>query len=238
MTRVQTSLADEPQRTIPLELVVLDMAGTTVRDDGVVERAFQRAAARTGIADPAPDGAALQYVRDTMGQSKIDVFLHLSGGNQALAEEATAAFEAAYAELIAEGGAEEIPGAARTLAHLRDAGLSVYLTTGFAPTTRDAIVDALQWRGLVDGMFSPADVGRGRPAPDLVLTALMAAKASSVAAVAVVGDTVSDISAGRAAGAGIVVGVLTGAHDRAALDAAGAHIVVDDITEVPRVLGL
>ena len=31
-----------------LELVVLDMAGTTVLDDGVVETAFQRAAERTG----------------------------------------------------------------------------------------------------------------------------------------------------------------------------------------------
>lgn len=32
--------------TTPLELVVLDMAGTTVLDDGVVEQAFQRAAER------------------------------------------------------------------------------------------------------------------------------------------------------------------------------------------------
>ena len=134
----------------PFELVVLDMAGTTVRDDGVVERAFQRAAERTGVADRMPWEDALQYVRDTMGQSKIDVVTHLAGGDAAAARAATAAFEAAYDEIIAESGAEEIPGAGDAIRALKDAGLHVALTTGFAPVTRDALLDALGWRDLVD----------------------------------------------------------------------------------------
>lgn len=216
--------------TTDIELVVLDMAGTTVVDDGVVERAFQRAAERTGVADAIGWEAALQHVRDTMGQSKIDVFTHLAGGDLAKAEEATAAFEAAYAELIAEDGAEPIPGARETLEALRAAGRKVILTTGFAPVTRDAILDGLGWRDVVDGAYSPVEAGRGRPHPDLVLTAMLAAQVSSVDAVAVVGDTSNDVRSGRSAGAGLVIGVLSGAHDEATLRAAGADAVIDDVT--------
>lgn len=217
-----------------IELVVLDMAGTTVRDDGVVEQAFQRAAERTGVAERMPWAEALQYVRDTMGMSKIDVFTHLAAGDVAAATAATAAFEGAYAEIIAEQGAEEIPGAADAIRALRDAGLSVVLTTGFAPVTRDALIDALGWGDLVDLALSPIDAGRGRPAPDLVLTALLRMGASSVQAVAVAGDTASDVESGRRAGAGFVAGVLSGAHDRAAL--AGADAVLDSIADLPAVL--
>lgn len=223
---------------IPAELVVLDMAGTTVRDDGVVECAFQRAQERTGVvAGLAPD-EALQYVRDTMGQSKLEVFTHLAGGDRARAEEATAAFERAYAELIVEEGVEPVPGARELLVDLRDAGVTVILTTGFAPVTRDAILDALGWRHLVDDALSPADAGRGRPAPDLVLLAALRARVSSVAAIAVAGDTASDIGSGLSAGAGLVVGVLSGAHDRAALEAAGAHTVIDDVAGLRALIGL
>jgi hypothetical protein len=52
--------------TTPLELIVLDMAGTTVLDDGVVEQAFARAAERTGVAERMPWAEALDHVRVTM----------------------------------------------------------------------------------------------------------------------------------------------------------------------------
>src|SRR5690606_27449434 len=124
-------------------------------------------------------------------------------------------------EIIAESGAEEIPGAGDAIRALKETGLRVALTTGFAPVTRDALLDALGWHDLVDLALSPIDAGRGRPAPDLVLTALLRTGATSVDAVAVVGDTASDVLSGRRAGAGFVGGVLSGAHDRATLSSAG-----------------
>jgi len=235
---VSAATPASPRALAPVELVVLDIAGTTVRDDGVVERAFERAAVETGVAERMPWAEALDYVRRTMGRSKIDVFTHLAGGDIPRAEEATAAFERAYADLIATEGVEPIPGARETLEALRAAGLSVVLTTGFAPATRDAILDGLGWRPLVDAALSPVDVGRGRPAPDLVLTALLRTRASGVASLVVVGDTTSDIASGRAAGAGLVVGVLSGAHGRDALAGAGADAVLDDVAGLPELLGL
>ena len=220
----------------PIELVVLDMAGTTVRDDGVVERAFQRAAERTGVASRLPWEDALAFVRTTMGQSKLDVFTHLAGGDTVAATAATAAFEQAYGELVVEEGVEEIAGAADVIRGLRADGITVALTTGFAPVTRDAILSALGWHDLVDFALSPIDAGRGRPAPDLVLTAALRARVTAVDRIAVAGDTTSDVQSGLRAGAGLVAGVLTGAHDRATLEAAGAHHVLASVAEFPALL--
>jgi phosphonatase-like hydrolase len=179
-----------------------------------------------------PWAEALQYVRDTMGMSKIDVFTHLAGGDVTAATAATAAFEGAYSEIVAEHGVEEIPGAGEAIAQMRAAGLKVALTTGFAPVTRDALLDGLGWHDMIDTALSPVDAGRGRPAPDLVLTALLRMGTSAVSAVAVVGDTSSDVQSGRRAGAGFVAGVLSGAHDRATLERAGADAVLDDVTSL------
>ncbi|MDL9979351.1 phosphonatase-like hydrolase [Microbacterium candidum] len=223
--------------TTPIELVVFDMAGTTIVDDGLVEQAFARAAERTGaVALPADE--ALQYVRDTMGQSKIEVFTHLAAGDREAAARANAAFEDAYAELVDEQGVTEVPGAGDTVRALRAAGVQVALTTGFAPATRDAILRHIDWTDEIVAALSPADVGRGRPAPDLVLGALLRAGASSVAAVAVAGDTASDMESGLRAGAGLVAGVLSGAHGRPALLRAGADAVIPDVTHLPALLGI
>ncbi|MGW5071168.1 hypothetical protein ACWEQJ_34820, partial [Streptomyces cyaneofuscatus] len=59
------------------DLVVLDMAGTTVADGGLVEQAFSAAAERLGVRPGSGDHEhQLAYVRATMGESKISVFRH------------------------------------------------------------------------------------------------------------------------------------------------------------------
>jgi phosphonatase-like hydrolase len=156
------------------------------------------------------------------------VFARLFDADEA--REATRAFAAAYEAIVAGGEVAGIPGALGVLRHLRAAGVQVCLTTGFAPTTRDALLDALGWRSEIDLALSPADVGRGRPAPDLILGAMARLGVDDPGAVAVVGDTVSDLEAGRAAGAGAVVGVLSGAHDAATLEAASPTAVLADVT--------
>ncbi|MFI6004582.1 phosphonatase-like hydrolase [Streptomyces sp. NPDC051366] len=219
-------------------LVVLDMAGTTVADGGLVERAFERAAERIGVEPGTADHAAkLQYVRDTMGESKISVFRHLFGTEE-MARRANAAFEDAYGELVDGGLIAPIPGARQAIEKLRADGRTVVLTTGFARVTQDAILDALGWQGLADLTLCPADAGgRGRPYPDMVLAAfLRTGAADDVREVVVAGDTAYDMLSGRRSCAGIVAGVLTGAHDLAALTEHGATHVLDSIAELPSIL--
>jgi len=222
----------------PIRLVCLDMAGTTVADGGTVETAFARAMDAMGVRDPDRLAAALAHVRVTMGQSKITVFRHLFAGDEDAAAAANRAFERSYDALVDTGRVEGLPGAAETLAGLRERGLGVCLTTGFAPGTRDRILDALGWWSLVDLALSPVDAGgRGRPYPDMNLTAALHFGLDDVRESAVVGDTSNDLLAGWRAGAGLVVGVLSGAHDRATLEAAPHTHVLADVTGLPALLG-
>ncbi|MFG1780981.1 phosphonatase-like hydrolase [Rhodococcus oryzae] len=220
----------------PIELAVLDMAGTTVSDDGLVLRAFAAAADAAGLP---PEGAeaddARRYVLDTMGQSKIVVFRALFG-DEDRAQAANIAFESAYDRLIEEGNAEPIPGAAESITALREAGIKVALTTGFSRGTQDKLLAALGWQTIADLTLSPAEAGRGRPYPDLILTALLRLQVDDVKSVAVLGDTSNDVTSGLRSGASIVAGTLTGAHDEDQLRAAGATHVVPSVREFARLL--
>jgi phosphonatase-like hydrolase len=214
------------------------MAGTTVADDGSVMAAFAVAIERFGLAPGAPGyDDALSIVRATMGQSKIEVFRRILGSDQA-AQEANSAFEQSYASSVRAGAIAPLPGAAETITALRAAGIRVCLATGFAPGTRDVVLDALGWRPLIDLALSPADAGRGRPWPDLPLTALLRLGGGAVGELAVVGDTASDVESGLRAGAGLVAGVLTGTGSRDELTRAGAPHILDAITGLLPLLGL
>ncbi|MFD6329005.1 phosphonatase-like hydrolase [Streptomyces niveus] len=221
--------------TDKLNLIVLDMAGTTVADGGLVEEAFSAAAERLGVAPGSADHAAkLDHVRATMGESKISVFRHLFG-DEDRARRANAAFEEAYGELVGAGRIAPIPGAREAIEALQAEGRTVVLTTGFARTTQDAILAALGWRDLVTLTLCPADAGgRGRPYPDMILAAFLRTGAvDAVRRVIVAGDTSYDMLSGVRSGAGIVAGVRTGAHDGDRLAAHGATHVIASVAELP-----
>jgi len=226
-----------------ISVLCLDMAGTTVADGDSVMTAFTAALSAESL--PARElGAALRYVKDTMGQSKIEVFRHVLG-EEAAAQRANASFEAHYASAVADGRITAMPGARDLFAAARDAGIRVCLSTGFSPATRDAIIGALHWEGQADLLLSPADAGRGRPWPDMPLTALLRLGGGSVHELAVAGDTPSDIEAGLRSGAGLVAGVLTGDSPRGDLEAVpattglpGTPVILDSITGLRPYLGL
>jgi len=222
--------------TPPIRLAALDMAGTTVADEGAVEEAFQSALDAVGLVagDLMDDPAA--YIRRTMGQSKITVFTELLGGDRHRAEQANAAFEAAFDQAVDRGEVAALPGSEDVFATLRAAGIRICLTTGFSPATRDRIIDTLDWSGRIDLALSPADAGRGRPWPDMILAAVLRLRIDDVAEVAVAGDTTSDLLAGARSGASVVAGVLTGAHSAEELAAAPHTHLLGSIAELPGIV--
>lgn len=213
------------------QLAVIDMAGTTVVDDGLVVEAFEAAAEAGGLPPTGPEREhARQYVLDTMGQSKITVFRALFD-DETTAQRANSAFEESYASLIAAGRAEPIAGAAEALSRLRAGGIKVALTTGFSPDTQGKLISALGWHDIADIVLAPGDGVRGRPYPDLILTALLRTGADSVRSVAALGDTASDVESALRAGCAIAAGTLTGAHDERQLAAAGATHIVTSVSD-------
>ncbi len=220
----------------PIRMAALDMAGTTVADDGAVEEAFQVALDAVGLTAGDLRDDAHSYIRRTMGQSKIAVFTELLHGDRHRAELANDTFEVAFDQAVDRGELEPIAGADAALRSLRNAGIRTCLTTGFSPATRDRIVAALGWTGAVDLVLSPVDAGRGRPWPDMILTAVLRLRVDDVAEVAVVGDTASDLLAGTRSGASIVAGVLTGAHTREELDEAPHTHIIDSVADLPELV--
>ncbi|NQD89744.1 HAD hydrolase-like protein [Paenarthrobacter sp. CM16] len=216
-----------------LRLAVVDMVGTTITDDGRTERAMSRALVEHGI-EPGTTRfeSMLGYARGTMGYSKMTVFSHLFD-DAAVAASANKVFEKAYDDMIADGGVRAIPGAEEAILWMRESGMQVCLATGFGRHTQNMVLESLGWMGLADLSLCPADAGRGRPYPDMILTAVLALDLDDVREVAVVGDTSSDMLSGVRSGASLVAGVLTGSHSEATLRAAGATVVVDSIKQLP-----
>lgn len=217
-----------------IRLACLDMAGTTVRDGGLVEAAFSEAMSVIGLSEGELPGA-LQHVHQTMGLPKEVVFLELLG-DEARARAAVEAFDVAILRAIVEGRAEPIEGAEDAIRVMRESGVAVCLTTGFTAEVQAAIVEVLGWGDLVDLTLCPGPGVRGRPYPDLVLAAVLRLEIDDVRDVAVAGDTANDLLAGSRAGAGVLAGVLTGAHGRDELEAAPHTHILDSIRALPATL--
>ncbi len=222
-----------------LELAFLDMSGTVFHDNGIMERAFERTVTGLGV-DPGSErfGRMLDHVRGTLGQSKAGVLGQLFAAEPERARRAVRDFERHLDELLATEGVYPVEGAEQAITELRGAGLRVCLATGYNRHSMNTILERLGWMGLADLSLCPSDAGRGRPWPDMVLTAVLALDLGDVRRVMVVGDTAADMQAGLRAGSAAVVGVRTGAHSADALRAAGAHVVVDSVRDVPGLVGV
>jgi phosphonatase-like hydrolase len=174
----------------------------------------------------------------TMDRATLTVFGDLLDGDMHRARRASVAYEACLVAAVAAGRIREIPGARAAIEMLRAEGLAVALVCGFGPETRDAVIAALGWTGIVDAVLSPCDAdGRGLPDPALVLGAARRTEVELPDAV-VAGDASAGILAAVRAGAGLAVGVRSGAHSEPVLRRAGAHAVIDSVADLPALLGL
>jgi phosphonatase-like hydrolase len=211
-------------------LVLFDIAGTTVEDDGFVVRAFVDAALSESIV------ADVEWIRARMGLDKREVFrdllgLHQRACNDAIIAKMLARFEASVDASCAHARPRD--GALELVAALVAAGVRVGFTTGFPRSTAKRVLTAAALdhaAKLGESMrllVASDEVARGRPAPDMILEAMRRAQVSDPAQVAVAGDTPSDIAAGLAARAAIVAAFAGGSHSRAELDGRGAHLLVD-----------
>lgn len=215
-----------------VELVVMDMAGTTVHDAGEVPAAFRAALAAHGIA------LSDEEIARVRGASKREVIRQLVAHHLPTAAATLPAavyddFRAALAERY-RAGVRAAEGAAEVFGWLRARGIRVALNTGFDRDTTRLLLDALGWaEGTVDAVVCGDDVRQGRPAPRLIFRAMEAAGATDVRRVMNVGDTELDLRAGWNAGVGWNVGVLSGAHPRERLERAPHTHLLHGVAALP-----
>lgn len=135
-------------------------------------------------------------------------------------------------KIIDEEGITPYPGSVRYLQAARAQGLPIGVVTSSANATRvlnagnlTEFVDA-----LVDGNVITEQNLHGKPAPDSFLEGAKRLGAKPEHA-AVFEDALSGVAAGRSGGFGYVIGVDRG-HQREALEASGADLVVDELDEL------
>ncbi|MCK9893646.1 phosphonatase-like hydrolase [Frankia sp. AgB32] len=198
---------------VGFDLVALDMAGTTIEEHGAVYAALRDAVEAAGVPVPA---AALERWMGADKRAAVTALLAASGRPEPAAETVRAVYGTFRARLAAayrDRPPTALPGVEAALARLREHGVRVALTTGFDREVVDGLLAALGWEsGVVDAVLCADDVPVGRPAPYLIFRAMERTGVTDVSRVLCAGDTELDLRAGANAGAGAIVGVLTGAH--------------------------
>ena len=228
--------------TLPVDLVIFDLTGTTVLDDGAILAAYRGAFEKHGMS---ASDAELSEMR---GASKAAVFQALAerqlkgtGMDEAAVLDVARAAHTTFREMLREayslGPVAEVPGAEAAIRWLRQRGAKTAATTGLDRELRDRVLERLGWReGVFHAMVSPDEVTAGRPAPYMIFTAMMRAGVTDVRRVAIVGDTPLDLIAGTNAGAAWVIGVLTGAHGLDTLGAARHTHLLSSVAALPDLL--
>lgn len=147
---------------------------------------------------------------------------------------ATAARVTAHFEACSGETAVPVAGLAETVAALKARGLALGVATN---DSEESAYGSLEPFGVVEHFAYVVgfDSGHGgKPGPGMV-QGFCAATGLEPAAVAVVGDSLHDLEMGRRAGAGLLIGVLTGTSAREHL-APHAHHVIDSIAELEALL--
>ncbi|HMH22935.1 MAG TPA: HAD-IA family hydrolase [Puia sp.] len=231
-----------------IQLVVFDIAGTTVRDRGDVADAFIRAFGEYGLEIPADE------VRKVMGFRKSDAIslllekfpagspgsipgsLPLAARSPALAAGIHGAFISNMISFYEKDPQlEPLPHAEEIFTRLKERGLKIALNTGFTRAIADTILRRLHWNNgydRIDRVICSDEVPQGRPSPDMINTLIAGLGISSSAQVMKIGDTEVDVEEGRNAGCRIVVSVTTGANTRGQLEQYHPDHIIDDLREL------
>lgn len=189
-------------------LVVFDVAGTTVRDEGdAVATCVCAALAADGLAVPLTD------VDPVMGMPKPLAIRTLLQQHEDRSPDPLRVqriyrdFESRMIDHYAQSPAvAPMPNAEALFNRLHTLGCRVALDTGFARPILDTILDRFGWRrlGLIDDTVTSDEVENGRPDPEMIHVLMGRAQIEDPARVWKVGDSISDLEQGLAARCALV----------------------------------
>jgi phosphonatase-like hydrolase len=219
-----------------INLVIFDLAGTTIMDAGQVPETFTSVLKVHGI-EVTPE--AIRGVRGASKRQAIRSFVErqFPGDETQVTtqtEQIFAEFCAELADRYMQDGVHPLPGASDTFAWLCQQGIQIALNTGFDRAITELILHEAGWdRDTFAAVVCGDDVSQGRPAPYMIFRAMEAAGETSVHQVASVGDTVLDLQAGWNASVCWNIGVLSGAHSREQLERAPHTHLLPGVAALP-----
>ena len=222
---------------MPVKLVVFDIAGTTVKDDHNVSKAFKAALEKYNYDVP------LEMINPLMGYEKnLAITQMLNLHEEDRSKITTGLVNEIHREFVkqmihfyqSEPGIEPLPNVEETFAALHQAGIKVGVNTGFSKDIADTVINRLQWRekGLIDYLVGSDEVELGRPHPYMIQKMMQEDGITDPLEVVKVGDTEVDIREGLGAGCKYVIGVTTGIFTREELEKYHPTHIIDNISDV------
>jgi len=220
-----------------IDLIVCDMAGTTVQEGGLVYKVLRESMLEDGLK------VTEEQMHEWHGAKKESVIAHfakLAGTPEHQLEDRITKIGDIFMRTIDEAYFSDVSpiehidlSLTHFIAGLQAAGIKVAFDTGYPPNIQEGLLDKLSLKNVIDGYVSAYQVKAGRPYPFMIFKLMEDLDIMNVKRVCKVGDSVRDIEEGRNAGCGLVVGVLSGADTEEQLMEAGADIVVPCITDLP-----
>jgi phosphonatase-like hydrolase len=219
---------------MPIELVVFDMAGTTVNDENSVSQCVRSSLAAHGVTVTIAD------VNRVMGIPKPEA-IRILVGESARRDQLIDRIDEIHDDFVARSirfysadpSVHEIAGSLATFRAIKAAGIKVALNTGFSRPITRTILDRLDWAfsPYIDAVISSDEVPRGRPHPDMIHALMRKLGIEDASHVAKVGDTPADLHEGKNAGCGLIIGVTEGTHTREQLLAHPSTHLIDSVKE-------
>merc|ERR1719160_433786 len=225
-----------------IDLIVYDMAGTTVEEGGTVYKTLQQAMNEDGL------DVSNELMHPWHGAKKEKVIEHFvrqahGATTDSELEERIMRISEKFIVMINEAYYGN-PNTVRLInddlftyfRRLQNAGVKVALDTGYPQDIQLGLLKHLNLDLVVDGYISSYEVREGRPYPYMIHQLMERMGIQSVKRVAKVGDSIRDIEEGVNAGCGLIVGVLSGADSAEDLMEAGADVIATNVTDlgVPR----
>lgn len=214
---------------LDIDLVVFDMAGTTIRATDEVPAAFSEAFANFGVDLSAEEIVAVR------GKSKREAIAELVK-QQFDATKVYDDFRNILLRRYETDAVDAIDGAEATFDWLKGQNIKIALGTGFDRDLAELLIRNVGWADSFDAIVCNTDVAHGRPAPDLIFRAMEWTACRNPDRVATVGDTVSDLQAAEKARVRWSIGVLSGAHREDQLRPCRHTAIIDSVAELPDVL--
>jgi phosphonatase-like hydrolase len=227
--------SSKPTMTTSIQLVVFDMAGTTIDEQNAVYKAIHQAL------NEADYECSLDLVLEIAAgkekrQAIKDVITHLIDDEpfdatiDAIHEDFKQKLDAVYAS----GIAKPMPDATAVFEALRQKNIKIALNTGYTRIVAEMLMQQVGWQvpATIDALVTSSDVAQGRPQPDMILEAMRLLHITDPQVVAKIGDSAIDIEEGHRAGCGLVAGVLTGAQTHAQLATANPTHILNNLTEL------
>ncbi|WP_233861899.1 phosphonatase-like hydrolase [Tenacibaculum piscium] len=220
-----------------IEMVVFDMAGTTVDEQNVVYKTLHKAIVAANVEVSLE--TVLEYGAGKEKHKAIkDVLTHLKSDKLKDSQTIFDNFKKSLAVAYEFLEVKPIKGVEKVLLNLRSEGVKVVLNTGYDRKTAALLLDKLQWDEKIhyDALITASDVVNGRPHPDMIFQAMELFGITDASKVLKAGDSAIDIEEGKNAGCGITVGVLSGAQTKAQLEKEKPTYILESLVNLKDIL--